>query len=91
LNRAATADGNRFVEVKTADSANVDLDITVDNASADKTHTLKMISWNSLEAQFSMPQAEEFSDPIELLVNKIYPYFHLGYQAGPDACRPWIK
>jgi hypothetical protein len=90
LNSAATADGNRFIQVGSTDSANVDLNVTVDNTNPNMVYTLKMISWNSLEVSFSTPSGEESSDAIKTLVEKIYPYFHLGYQAGPDACRPWL-
>jgi hypothetical protein len=90
LNRAASADGNTFVEVSSADSSNVNLDLTVDNSTPDKVHTLKMVSWNSLELTFTAAQINDSSATLAL-VRMIYPYFHLGYQAGPDACRPWVK
>lgn len=91
LNRAASADGNRFVNASSSKDSNVDIDITVDNSSSDFTHKLTMKSWNSLQVDFTALGRDDARIALKALVEKIYPYFHLGYQAGPDACRPWIK
>ena len=90
LNQAGREDGNRFTEVKNSEDSNIDLHVTADNASENTVYTLKMISWNSLQVEFSAASGDG-SDPVKTLVEKIYEYFHLGYQAGPDVCRPWIK
>lgn len=86
LNHEASADGNTFVEVSSPDSSNVNLDLSVDNSTPEKVHTLKMVSWNSLYVTFTAAQINGSSATLAL-VRMIYPYFHLGYQAGPDACR----